>query len=71
LKRRSANRKSRPRIPSKADAIDAAGFDLKAVNPNAIVKIDTRTPDEVIQSIDDQGKIVATALKAPRQLRKT
>jgi type I restriction enzyme M protein len=41
---------------SKADAIDAAVFDLKAVNPNAIVKIDTLSPDEVIRSIEEQGK---------------
>lgn len=56
---------------SKADAIDAAVFDLKAVNPNAIVKIDTRTPDEVIQSIDDQGKIVLNALATLRRLLQT
>ena len=53
---------------AKASAIDAAVFDLKAVNPNAIVKIDTRTPVEVIQSIDDQGKIVADALETLRGL---
>lgn len=53
---------------SKADAIAAAVFDLKAVNPNAIVKIDTRTPEEVIQSIDDQGRIVAKALETLRGL---
>jgi type I restriction enzyme M protein len=55
---------------SKADAIDAAVFDLKAVNPNAIVKIDARTPDEVIESIDAQGKIVAKALATLRKLLK-
>jgi type I restriction enzyme M protein len=53
---------------SKADAIDAAVFDLKAVNPNAIVKSDTRTPNEVIQSIDEQGRIVANAMEALREL---
>jgi len=53
---------------SKADAIDAAVFDLKAVNPNAVTKIDARTPDEVIQSIEDQGKIVAHSLKTLREL---
>ena len=53
---------------SKADAIDATVFDLNAVNPNAVVKIDTRTPDEVIQSIADQGQIVATALEMLRGL---
>lgn len=56
---------------SKADAIEAAVYDLKAVNPNAVVKIDTRTPEEVIQSIADQGKIVADALSALRGLLQT
>ena len=54
---------------AKADAIDAAVFDLKAVNPNAIVKIDTRTPDEVIQSIEAQGRMVAEALTALHTMR--
>jgi type I restriction enzyme M protein len=53
---------------AKADAIDAAVFDLKAVNPNAVVKIDTRTPEEVIQSIEVQGEIVASALETLRGL---
>ena len=35
---------------AKANAIDTAVFDLKAVNPTVVVKIDTRTPDQVIQS---------------------
>ncbi len=39
-------------------------FDLKAVNPNALVKIDTRTSEEVIESIADQSKIVSQALAA-------
>jgi type I restriction enzyme M protein len=53
---------------AKAAAIDAAVFDLKAVNPNAIIKIDTRSPDEVISSIEEQGKIVAAALASLRKL---
>ena len=36
---------------AKAAAIEAAVYDLKAVNPNAVVKNDTRTPEEVIQSM--------------------
>jgi type I restriction enzyme M protein len=55
---------------SKADAIDAAVFDLKAVNPNAVVKIDTRTSEEVIESIAHQSKIVSQALEALRKLLK-
>ncbi len=47
---------------TKASDIDAAVFDLKAVNPNAIIKIDTRTALEIIQNIDTQGQIVTTAL---------
>lgn len=51
---------------AKAEALESAVYDLKAVNPNAVVKVDTRTPDEVIQSIEEQGKIVAEALVALR-----
>ena len=47
---------------SKANDIDAAVYDLKAVNPNAIAKVDTRTPEEIIKSIEAQGKIVSEAL---------
>jgi type I restriction enzyme M protein len=53
---------------AKVDAIDAAVFDLKAVNPNAVVKTDDRTPDEVIRSIQEQGAIVAQALSALQNL---
>jgi type I restriction enzyme M protein len=53
---------------TKVDSIDAAVFDLKAVNPNAVVKIDTRAPGEVIQSIEDQGLIISKALEALRAL---
>ena len=53
---------------NKADAIGAAVFDLKAVNPNAVVKVDTRTPAEVIQSIEAHGKIVAKSLKSLKKL---
>jgi len=47
---------------SKADNIDAAVFDLKAVNPNAVVKMEIRTPAEIIENIEAQGKIVTAAL---------
>jgi type I restriction enzyme M protein len=53
---------------SKADEIGAAVFDLKGVNPNVMVKLDTRTPAEVIQSIEDQGKVVAKSLETLRAL---
>lgn len=42
--------------------IDAKVFDLKAVNPNAVVKVDTRTTIEVIENIETQSKIVKDAM---------
>lgn len=53
---------------AKADAIDAAVFDLKAVNPNAVVQIDTRTPEQIVTSIEQQGTIVADALRSLRSM---
>lgn len=49
-------------LEAQAAAIDAAVFDLKAVNPNAVTKLDERTPAQIIQNIQDQGRIVAEAL---------
>lgn len=49
-------------LETKAASIDASVFDLKAVNPNAITKVDLRTPQEVIDTIQAQGEIVAQAL---------
>lgn len=47
---------------AKAAAIDAAVFDLKAVNPNAVTKQDDRSPAQIIETIEAQGRIVAGAL---------
>jgi type I restriction enzyme M protein len=52
---------SKNEATTKYELIDPV-FDLKTVNPNAVIKLDTRTPGEVIQSIEDQGKIVAKSL---------
>src|SRR5437867_3785517 len=52
----------------KADSIGASVYDLKAVNPNVVVKLDTRTPAQVIQSIEEQCKTVAEALGTLREL---
>jgi type I restriction enzyme M protein len=46
-----------------ASDIDAKVFDLKAVNPNAVAKIDTRTTLEVIENIEAQAKIVEDAMR--------
>ena len=53
---------------NRADAIDRAVYDLKAVNPNAVVKLDTRTPEEVIESIEAQARVVAESLRSLRTL---
>ena len=47
---------------AKAADIDAAVFDLKAVNPNTVAKVDTRTPQQIIENIEEQGRIVSEAL---------
>ncbi|MDO9220494.1 MAG: hypothetical protein Q7T90_05645, partial [Thiobacillus sp.] len=49
-------------LETKAADIDAAVFDLKAVNPTAVVDVDTRTPQQIISNIEAQGRIVSDAL---------
>lgn len=50
-------------LETKAAEIDAAVFDLKAVNPNAVTKTDDRAPREIIENIAAHGRIVDEALK--------
>lgn len=47
---------------SKVTDIDAAVFDLKAVNPHVKAVVDTRSVLEVIENINQQGQVVATAM---------
>lgn len=49
-------------LETKAADIDAAVFDLKAVNPNAVAKVDDRTPEQIIINIEAQVRIVSDAL---------
>ena len=58
----SGEEKAARDLEAKAAGIDATVFDLKAVNPNIVVKVDTRTPQEIIANIDEQGRIVSEAL---------
>ncbi|MBS0170643.1 MAG: N-6 DNA methylase [Nitrospira sp.] len=60
--------KSARDLESQAAAIDAAVFDLKAVNPNAVAIVDKRTPAEIITNIETQGRVVAQALDRLRVL---
>lgn len=52
----NAERSSRE-AQSRADAIDAAVYDLKAVNPKARVVRDTRRPLEIIEAIAQHGRV--------------
>lgn len=63
--------KSARDLESQAAAIDAAVFDLKAVNPNAVATVDQRTPAEIITNIETQGRVVAQALDRLRVLMTT
>jgi type I restriction enzyme M protein len=53
-------------LQSKAEAIENAVYDLKAVNPNAKAAEEGRTPEELLDLIDVKGKEVAEALAALR-----
>jgi type I restriction enzyme M protein len=55
-------------LEARAAGIDAAVFDLKAVNPNAVATVDTRTPTEIIASIEAHGQVIAGALARLRAL---
>ena len=43
-------------------AIDSAVFDLRAVNPTAMAKVDERTTEQIIESIQAQRRIASEAL---------
>ncbi|MGH2484696.1 MAG: HsdM family class I SAM-dependent methyltransferase, partial [Ktedonobacterales bacterium] len=49
------------------EQIETKGFDLKAVNPNARREQDTRTPEELLDLIEEKGREVVEALAALRQ----
>ena len=54
--------KAAKNLETKPADIDAAVFDLKAVNPNGVAKGDERSPQQIIVSIEQQGVIVSKAL---------
>lgn len=53
---------------AKAEAIENAVYDLKAVNPNRKAEVDTRTPTELLDVIDAKSTEVAQAVKTLREL---
>ena len=53
-------------LTNKAQAIEDAVYDLKAVNPNAKSVEDTRTPDELLDFIELKGREVSEAIATLR-----
>ncbi|HVS39956.1 MAG TPA: N-6 DNA methylase [Gemmataceae bacterium] len=52
----------------KAEAIENAVYDLKAVNPNRKAEVDERTPAELLDVIESKGGEIAEAIAALRRL---
>jgi type I restriction enzyme M protein len=52
------------------EQIEAANFDLKAVNPHAVQEEDTRTPEELLDLIEAKGREVSEAIARLRELCK-
>lgn len=48
--------------------IEAKNYDLKAVNPNRKVEVDTRTPAEILTAVEQRHEEVSEALKTLRAL---
>jgi type I restriction enzyme M protein len=61
--RLSAAERAAREAQAKADAIDAAVFDLKAVNPRARSDRDNRTPEQVLTAIAAHQRTIDLALK--------
>jgi len=53
---------------NKAQAIEDAVYDLKAINPNKKANVDTRTPAELMELIELKGREVAEAVAALRAM---
>ncbi len=60
-------RKEARGLRRRAKAIENSVYDLKAVNPNIQIEEDTRTPEELIAVIEEQGRAVAAAVAALRE----
>jgi type I restriction enzyme M protein len=58
-------------LTNKAQAIEDAVYDLKAVNPNAKSVEDIRTPEELLDLIEAKGREVQDALTTLRKLNVT
>jgi type I restriction enzyme M protein len=47
---------------------EARGYDLKAVNPHRKTTGDERTPEQILEAIENHGREVTKALKELRQI---
>jgi type I restriction enzyme M protein len=56
---------------AKAEAIENAVYDLKAVNPNRAVEEDRRTPAQLLDEIAARGREVESALAMLRRIPAT
>jgi type I restriction enzyme M protein len=54
-------------LKARAQAIEDAVYDLKAVNPHTVIEEDERTPQELLDLIEAKGKEIAAALALLRQ----
>jgi type I restriction enzyme M protein len=55
-------------LGARAESIENAVYDLKAVNPNRAPEEDTRTPEQLLDLIEAKGREVAEALAVLRSL---
>ena len=55
-------------LEAKAQGIEDAAYDLKAVNPNAKSEEDARTPSELLDFIESKGREIAESLVRPRTM---
>ena len=53
-------------LAAKAKEIEDAVYDLKAVNPHRKQDVDDRTPEDLMDIIEAQGREIAEALAALR-----
>src|SRR6266480_5121520 len=56
---------------AKGTGIENAVYDLKAVNPHRVIEEDTRTPLEIIQAIEENGREATAALSRLQALLAT
>ena len=66
MKRLTALEREARELEGKAQGVEDAVYDLKAVNPHAKTVEDTRTPEELLDLIESKGREVQEAIKILR-----